>query len=584
MVDSVITKQELIDAQKDAQTLEDVVNGEAGQLVTSRLGRQYYALATYPNLSVYSRDEINYRLSLKANSDDVYDKSETYAKNEVDNSIANLSAEIDGFTSSLGAELLTKASIIYVDSAVGAISTDASKQYATLALATSDIANIPINKNVFISEAANGGYWYKATAGATSLTKSAYDPLMQSKEYTDVQIENIGISSNYDSSISVAIVDKEGRRTWLEADDAGKPTDYSSSLVVEKTLPTILSEIGIEQIPSTDLSVAIVDENYRRTWLEADQTGEPTDYTMEVFKKKLDVVTTVENIVCWGDSMTAGAGGDGRSYPLILGELLTAAGSTAKVVNAGVGGETSATITARQGGNPFIIKIDANTLPADTSPVRVTLLPIGGKTVTPLLQGSSSFDGYFNGILCTLKLVQPNGASSSWNAANYYTLQRKTAGTALTIDRPHPFYLEISKPYWGDIHIIWIGQNNLADGAARHIADAKAMIQKMTAQNKKYIVIPRPFNSVEAYDKAQKDAFDAEFFAAFGRRCVLIRQYLVEYGLADAGLTATSQDLIDIANGTVPEQLRVDVVHWKSAAYQILATQVFNRIKELEYI
>lgn len=80
--------------------------------------------------------------------------------------------------------LSLKADTEYVDSAIGAISTDASTQYATLVLANADISNIAINQNVFVSEAANGGYWYKATAGATSLTKSAFDPLQQAKELT----------------------------------------------------------------------------------------------------------------------------------------------------------------------------------------------------------------------------------------------------------------------------------------------------------------------------------------------------------------------------------------------------------------
>lgn len=79
------------------------------------------------------------------------------------------------------AAVAPKADQQYVDTAIGAISTDASKQYATLALANADIANIALNKNIFVSESANGGYWYKATTGATSLTKSPYDPLTQAK-------------------------------------------------------------------------------------------------------------------------------------------------------------------------------------------------------------------------------------------------------------------------------------------------------------------------------------------------------------------------------------------------------------------
>lgn len=94
-------------------------------------------------------------------------------------------------------ELAVKADKTYVDSAIGAISTDGSKQYATLALATADIANISLNKNVFVSEAANGGYWYKATAGATSLTKSPFDPVEQAKNYADTKIAKSGLLLNY---------------------------------------------------------------------------------------------------------------------------------------------------------------------------------------------------------------------------------------------------------------------------------------------------------------------------------------------------------------------------------------------------
>lgn len=46
MADSVISKKELIDAQKDAKTLEDVVNGAPNLVVNSRLGRLLVSLAT----------------------------------------------------------------------------------------------------------------------------------------------------------------------------------------------------------------------------------------------------------------------------------------------------------------------------------------------------------------------------------------------------------------------------------------------------------------------------------------------------------------------------------------------------------
>ena len=141
MADQVITKQELIDAQKDAQALEEIINGEPGKLVKTRLDREVYTLASVPQINTMTREEVTAVVTLKANKVDV-------------------------------------------DTALSNLSTTANKYYSTLAAATTDIANIALNQSVTIGEAANSGLWEKTTAEATSLTKSAYDPLAQSKTYT----------------------------------------------------------------------------------------------------------------------------------------------------------------------------------------------------------------------------------------------------------------------------------------------------------------------------------------------------------------------------------------------------------------
>ena len=63
----------------------------------------------------------------------------------------------------------------------------AAYQYNTMSEANADIANIAVNQNVNVVDS---GLYYKATAGATSLTKSAYDPLTKAKTYAD------GVSNN----------------------------------------------------------------------------------------------------------------------------------------------------------------------------------------------------------------------------------------------------------------------------------------------------------------------------------------------------------------------------------------------------
>lgn len=64
----------------------------------------------------------------------------------------------------------------------------ATYQYNTLVEANADIANIVVNQNVNVVDS---GSYYKATAGATSLTKSPYDPVSQAKAYTNTLVSII---------------------------------------------------------------------------------------------------------------------------------------------------------------------------------------------------------------------------------------------------------------------------------------------------------------------------------------------------------------------------------------------------------
>lgn len=59
------------------------------------------------------------------------------------------------------------------------------KRYATLAAANADIANIPVDAVVKVTSETDGGDYERASAEATSLTKSAYDPLTQAKNHSD---------------------------------------------------------------------------------------------------------------------------------------------------------------------------------------------------------------------------------------------------------------------------------------------------------------------------------------------------------------------------------------------------------------
>lgn len=83
----------------------------------------------------------------------------------------------------LSAAVTPKADKTYVDTALASFQNGAIKTYSTLTAANADIANIALNTKVSVLSAENGGDYYKASASATSLTKSAYDSLTQAKSF-----------------------------------------------------------------------------------------------------------------------------------------------------------------------------------------------------------------------------------------------------------------------------------------------------------------------------------------------------------------------------------------------------------------
>lgn len=114
--------------------------------------------------------------------------------------------ELNSEIAELNNTITSKADKTYVDSALTGFTNGAATFYSTLAEANADIANIKPNTanptvkdKVDIGEIANGGTWYKASSGATTLTKSPYDALTQAKSYADslaVKLDYLYAGSN----------------------------------------------------------------------------------------------------------------------------------------------------------------------------------------------------------------------------------------------------------------------------------------------------------------------------------------------------------------------------------------------------
>ena len=304
-----------------------------------------------------------------------------------------------------------------------------------------------------------------------------------------------------------------------------------------------------------------------------------TNYAYSI-KKQVDVdyvqklVPLIKNvpqnhIICPGDSLTAGANttADAYKYPQYLQTLIT---DGSEVHNFGVGGEASPSIAMRQGGLPLFVK--PFTIPATVTATEINLYNDVNVAVTLALQGSAGLNPV------TINGVQ--GAISYTSSKFYFT--RSAPGSETVVSRPSRV-ITSGMGYKGGTLVIWSGTNDsygVTDAIAlsdKLIKSAKTMIDYNGTDN--YIIIGLISKNYCAVVAEVNILLAKEF----GNHFLDIRKYLLDYGLADAEITPTTQDTTDIASGEIPLSLRSDSVHLNDYGYPIVAQQTYKKGVELDY-
>lgn len=319
---------------------------------------------------------------------------------------------------------------------------------------------------------------------------------------------------------------------------------------------------------------------YNRKYVESVNIMEVSDYIDSIsplarlvdfdptkYAKLTDIpVVPDKKIICWGDSLTAAGGWTTKLASL----------SGLEVVNCGTGGENSNTIAARQGADCIVV--DGVTIPAGTTAVQLTdynkkFTTYMGKTVTPLLQGGTNHVNpcMLGDIEGTLKWT----GSSYSDASGVWTFTRSVAGSAVTINRPTQLTTFADHEYNNghDIHVFFVGTNDGAFNVDEMIDKIRLMIDH--CKTGEYLVM--------GLTRIQSEGYKEKFKAAFGRKWLDLHGYLVAYGLADAGLTATAEDNVAIGNDLVPPSLLADAVHYTDKTKNLIGVQVYNRLRDLHY-
>ena len=261
----------------------------------------------------------------------------------------------------------------------------------------------------------------------------------------------------------------------------------------------------------------------------------------------------------WGDSLTAGAGGSGTTYPNVCASEL----GITSFKNCGVGGENANTIACRQGGNSLILK------PGNVSEYSLSeLTDIYGTSCNPLRQGSGSNSVnpiYINGIKCTLSISQTSATDQ--NAK--YTITGYN--DKLIAETPVKFSgCDIKSK----ITVIFVGQNG--PSLAERLSIIDSMISKI---NDKYIVMGLSSGSSDS--RADEEA---QMLNKYGVHYFNTRHMLSTYGMNIMNLTQTSEDTIEMNNGEVPLSLRSDSVHLNANGYTALGKLLSQKIRACGYV
>lgn len=326
---------------------------------------------------------------------------------------------------------------------------------------------------------------------------------------------------------------------------------------------------------------------------------------------------SLNTVVCWGDSLTNGAGSttlkpssdtnSDTSYPAVLSRLIK---SNIKTLNGGVGGETSWMIASRQGA--MSIKVEPMTIPAGKVATRVYLKGMeqdyfynvdnkkwtyseGNLSYNFAVDGNALVNPCYidgiEGILSRTKLLSgtpdPETGETVQGDVYAYYFTRSYAGEPYTFTTPKTLITNADKNYRDAINVIWMGQNDAPLHEGKYITQigcedrVKAMIDNLTHDNYIVMDLPSGDNSGSA-ERVQS------FNQKFGKHYLNIREYICKYGLVianelGANITLNEENKSDINIGKIPSCFRIDGVHGNYWYYQIVARAVYEKGQDLGY-
>lgn len=279
----------------------------------------------------------------------------------------------------------------------------------------------------------------------------------------------------------------------------------------------------------------------------------------------------IPGIVCFGDSLTEGAGGNGVTFPKVIEERLRKERIYIPVVNMGVGGENSCTIAGRAGGIPFRVK--SFTIPAKREAVQVWFQEEEGKSMRLLEKGDLGVNPcIIYGVEGVLSCEIIEGERTDY----YFT--RSEEGEAVEVPEESEVQTWASRNFKDYIYIVFIGANKGYADSQDLISQQRSILALQEKNAGKYLVIGLP-NVTGEESKVMERAMEE----AYGDKYINLREYISTQGIYDAGIKPNAEDLEQMELGKVPPSLLTDHIHFNAKGYTVIGNLIYERMDELGY-
>lgn len=318
-------------------------------------------------------------------------------------------------------------------------------------------------------------------------------------------------------------------------------------------------------------------------------------------------IENCRGIVCIGDSLTAGFGGGGSSYPKVLESCLRTGGdSLTEVVNLGVNGEDSITILGRTGALPFCLS-ESLILRQDGYPAELKLHSPITPEICPLVYGNAGLErvrlsaedgrvaegslsregGYFFGERLCFRLERVRAAMERREKTDGRVESGRTAALPASSegsDAEAPLYFPagtqlIPRAAWAYrdyIPVILMGANGQYETLEELLLQHETLRRFYRDPAGRHLILGLHLGSAAEMREAEE-----QFQERFGAHFVNLRAYMSTQGLADAGMEPTEADCADMQKGRTPESLLYDGLHFNSRGYELLGKLVYQRLQEL---